>query len=72
MQDNDVVIIGGARTAIGTFGGALRDVPAKQLGATAIREAISRAGLETRDIDEVIIGSVGQVGEDAYIARTAD
>jgi acetyl-CoA C-acetyltransferase len=71
MQDNDVVIVSGARTAIGTFGGAFRDVPARDLAATVIREAIRRAGLEPSDVDEVILGCVGQVGADAYIARTA-
>src|SRR6266702_3702418 len=71
MRDDDVVIVAGARTAIGTFGGAFRDVGARELGATVIREAIARAGLDPVDVDEVILGCVTQVGEDAYIARTA-
>jgi acetyl-CoA C-acetyltransferase len=71
MQDIDVVVVSGARTAIGTFGGVFRDVPARQLAATAIREAVARAGLEPSDVDEVIIGCVSQIGEDSYIARTA-
>ena len=71
MQDNDVVVISGARTAIGTFGGAFRDVPARDLAAAAIREAISRAGLEPEAIDEVVLGCVTQVGEDSYIGRAA-
>ena len=71
MQDNDVVIISGARTAIGTFGGTFRDIPARDLAATAIRAAVERAGLLPGAIDEVILGCVGQVGEDVYIARTA-
>src|SRR5262245_39599917 len=71
MQDNDVVIVSGARTAIGTFGGAFRDVPARDLAAAAIRSALERAGLAPGDVDEVILGCVGQIGEDAYIARTA-
>ena len=71
MQDNDVVIVSAARTAVGTFGGAFRDTPARELAATAIREAIARAGLQPADVDEVILGCVGQVGADAYIARTS-
>jgi acetyl-CoA C-acetyltransferase len=71
MQDNDVVIVGGARTAVGTFGGAFKDVPARELAATAIAAAIERAGLQPETVDEVILGCVGQNGQDAYIARTA-
>src|SRR5919202_5411962 len=71
MQDNDVVIVGGARTAVGTFGGAFKDVPARELAATAIAAAMERAGLQPETVDEVILGCVGQNGQDAYIARTA-
>jgi acetyl-CoA C-acetyltransferase len=71
MQDNDVVLISGTRTAIGTFGGAFKDVPARDLAAAAIREAIDRAGLEPAAIDEVVLGCVTQVGEDSYIGRTS-
>ena len=71
MQDQDVVIISGARTAIGTFGGAFRDVSARDLAATAIREAIDRAGLQPEEIEEVVLGCVGQIGENAYVARSA-
>ena len=71
MQDRDVVVVSGARTPIGTFGGAFRDVPARELAATAIRAAIARAGLQPQDVDEVIVGCVSQIGEDAYIARTS-
>src|SRR5688572_17941285 len=71
MRDEDIVIVGAARTAIGTFGGAFRDVSARDLGATAIREALLRSGLQPNDVDEAIMGCVGQVGRDAYIARTA-
>src|SRR6476660_2298296 len=71
MQDSEVVVVSGARTAIGTFGGAFRDVPARELAAAAIREAIERAGLAPGDVDEVILGCVAQIGEDAYIARTS-
>ena len=64
-----VLIIEGARTPIGSFGGALKDVPAHELGATATRAALERAGVSAQDIDEVVMGCIGQVGADAYIAR---
>jgi acetyl-CoA C-acetyltransferase len=71
MQDQDVVIVSGARTAIGTFGGAFREVTARDLAAAAIREAVSRSGLRPDEIEEVVLGCVGQIGENAYVARTA-
>lgn len=67
----DVVILSGVRTAIGTLGGALSETPASDLGAAVIREAVRRAGLEPAQIDQVILGCVGQVAEDGYIARVA-
>ncbi|MEL7566842.1 MAG: acetyl-CoA C-acetyltransferase [Dehalobacterium sp.] len=57
-----VVIASGVRTAIGKFGGALKDIRATDLGAIVIKEAISRAGLTPEQIDEVIMGNVLQAG----------
>ena len=69
-QNGDpVVLLNGARTAIGSFGGALKDVDAHVLGATAIGAAVERAGLEPTDVDEVVMGQIGQIGPDAYNAR---
>lgn len=65
----EVVIVGGARTAIGTMGGAIKDVHAADLGAIAIKEALKRAGVSAELVDEVIMGCVGQVAENAFIAR---
>ncbi len=67
----DVVIVSGARTAIGSFGGALKDIKASDLGAIAIREAVKRSGIAAPQVDEVVMGCVGQVAEDAFIARVA-
>ena len=67
----DIVIVSGARTAIGTLGGALSETPASDLGAHVIRAAVERAGLSPEQIDQVILGCVGQVAEDGYIARHA-
>jgi len=70
MNSTDpIVFIEGARTPVGSFAGAYADVPAHELGATAVTEAVSRAGLLPQDVDEFIIGNVGQVGPDAFIAR---
>ncbi|MDR7188227.1 acetyl-CoA C-acetyltransferase [Microbacterium sp. BE35] len=64
-----VVIVDGARTPVGGFGGSLKDVPAHELGAIAVGAAIERAGVVGHNVDEVIMGCVGQVGKDAYNAR---
>ena len=70
MQNDDpVALVGGVRTAIGRFGGALKDVEAADLGAACIREVIARVGVEAGEVDEVVMGQVGQVGPDAYNAR---
>lgn len=64
-----IVILDGARTPVGSFGGAFKDVPGFELGATASREALKRADVAAEDIDEVVMGCIGQVGPDAYNAR---
>lgn len=64
-----IVIIDGARTAIGSFGGVFKDVPGYELGGVAVRAALSRANIEDTDVDELIMGCIGQVGADAYNAR---
>src|SRR5690606_37310302 len=65
----DVVIVDGVRTAIGTFGGSLRDVHPGDMGAAVIKEALRRSQVEPEQVEDVIMGCVGQVGENAYIAR---
>ncbi|MCE5296512.1 MAG: acetyl-CoA C-acetyltransferase [Euryarchaeota archaeon] len=67
----DVVILSAARTAIGKFGGSLKDAPAVELGAIAIKEAVKRAGLEPKDIGECIMGNVLQAGLGQNPARQA-
>ncbi|MER6404200.1 thiolase family protein [Streptomyces viridosporus] len=64
-----ILIVEGARTPIGSFGGAFKDVPAHELGGAAARAALERAGVEPQDIGEVVMGCIGQVGPDAYNAR---
>jgi len=66
---NKTVIVEGARTPIGSYGGAFKTVPGYQLGAVATREALNRSNVAAQDIEEVIMGCIGQVGPDAYNAR---
>jgi acetyl-CoA C-acetyltransferase len=65
----DIVVLDGARTAIGSFNGSLMDFPVTDLGAIAIEEALKRANVEKSAVDEVVMGCVGQVAEDAFMAR---
>jgi acetyl-CoA C-acetyltransferase len=65
------VIVAGARTPFGKFGGAFKDVPAKTLGAHAIREALARAGVKGSEVDYVIMGQVLQAGAGQITARQA-
>jgi acetyl-CoA C-acetyltransferase len=65
------VIVAGARTPIGKFGGGFRDLPAVELGAAAIREALSRAGVAGEQLDYVLMGQVLQAGAGQITARQA-
>ena len=67
----DIVIVSGARTAQGKFAGALKSFSAQQLGSIAIKEAIKRAGLEPKDVNEVIMGNVVSAGLNQNVARQA-
>jgi acetyl-CoA C-acetyltransferase len=71
MADRDVVICAPVRTAIGTFGGTLKDMPAAELGAVAIRAAVARAGLDPARVDGVVMGNVIQAGNRMNPARQA-
>lgn len=63
---NDIVIVSGVRTAVGSFGGSLKDISAQDLGALVIKEAVTRAGISPEAVDEVIIGQVGQIAEEGF------
>jgi len=71
MSKNHVVICHPVRTAIGTYGGSLKDVPAPDLGAAAIRETLKRSGLAAERIDAVVMGNVIQAGVKMNPARQA-
>ena len=69
---SDIVILGAARTAIGTFGGSLAAIPPIALAATAAREAITRAGVEGDQIGHVVFGHViNTEPRDIYLSRVA-
>lgn len=64
-----IVVIDGARTPIGSFGGALSSVPAHELGAAAVTAALARSDVSVDEPGEVVMGCIGQVGPDAFNAR---
>ena len=72
MSTREVVVVSGARTAIGDYGGSLKDMPATKLGAIAIREAVARAKVDPAAIGHVVMGSVihGEA-RDMYLSRVA-
>ena len=65
----DVVIAAAARTPIGSFGGTLKSTTAVTLGATAVKEAIKRAGIKPEQVDEVVMGCVLQAGLGQNVTR---
>ena len=67
----DVVLIGAVRTAIGKFGGSLADIPAAELGAIVIKEALNRSGVKAEQVDQVIMGHVLQSCQGQNTARQA-
>ena len=71
-SQREVVILSGVRTAIGTFGGSLKDQPPSELAAQVVREAIARAGVEASEIEHVVFGHViNTEPHDMYLARVA-
>ena len=68
----DVVVVSAVRTAIGTFGGSLKDVPPTELGTTVVREALSRAQVNGADVGHVVFGHVVNTEpKDMYLSRVA-
>jgi acetyl-CoA C-acetyltransferase len=72
MSNREVVVVSGTRTAIGDYGGALKDLAATRLGAAAIKEAVARAKVDPASVGHVVMGSVihGEA-RDMYLARVA-
>ncbi len=72
MTSRDVFVVSTARTAIGTFGGSLKDVPNTQLATTAVKAAIARAGIAADAVGHVVMGNVIPTDtKDAYLSRVA-
>lgn len=65
----EAVIVSAVRSPIGSFGGSLKNVPARELGAICIREALNRAGVDPALVDEVVMGNVLQAGLGQNVAR---
>ena len=65
----EVVLAGAVRTAIGSFGGSLANVPVVDLGTIVIKEALNRAGVKPEDVDEVLMGCVLQAAQGQSVAR---
>ena len=72
ISQADIVVVGFARTAIGSFGGALKDVPNAQLATTAVRAALQRSGADPAAVGHVVMGTVIPTEpRDAYLGRIA-
>ncbi len=69
MSDREVVIVNGARTAIGRFGGAIRDLTVIDIGMVAVKGALEKSGLKPEQVNEVIIGHARQAGNGPNPAR---
>ncbi len=69
MEEKNAVILSGYRTAIGKFGGSLKDVSASDLGSETIKKNLEKINIDPKKIDEVLIGCVGQIAENALISR---
>jgi acetyl-CoA C-acetyltransferase len=72
MNSREVVVVSAVRTAIGTFGGSLKDVPPTELGALVVRESLARANVEGKDVGHVVFGHVVNTEpKDMYLSRVA-
>lgn len=71
MELRDIVAVGCARTPMGSFGGTLRDMPVYEVGRFAMQEAVRRAGIEAKEIEEVFFGNTRQAGHGPNPARSA-
>lgn len=72
MSDREVVILSAVRTAVGKYGGALKDIPPSELAAIVTREAVRRSGLAPTDIGALVFGNVIHTdSKDMYLARVA-
>ncbi|MGH7660626.1 MAG: acetyl-CoA C-acyltransferase family protein [Vulcanimicrobiaceae bacterium] len=72
MAERNVVVVSAARTAIGTYGGSLKDVAPTELGAIVVREAVKRAGIDAAQVEHVVFGNVIHTdAKDMYLSRVS-
>src|SRR5207237_9134396 len=72
MAQQEVVVLSGVRTAIGSYGGSLKDKPPTELGAAVVREAVKRATIKPEEVGHVVFGNVVHTDtHDMYLARVA-
>lgn len=72
MTQREIYVVGCARTAIGTYGGSLKDIPLSQLGTTAVSAALARSGVDPKEVGHVVMGNVVPTEpRDAYLSRVA-
>ena len=65
----EVYVVNCCRTAVGSFGGSLKDTPATELGAVVVKEALNRAGVKPEQVDEVMFGNVLTAAQGQNVAR---
>ena len=71
-MSREVVVVSGVRTAIGTYGGSLKDIPTVDLAAQVVRESLARAGVDGKDVGHVVFGHVVNTEpRDMYLSRVA-
>lgn len=68
---NNIVIVSGSRTGIGSYGGSLKQFQVTDLGGIVIKAAVEGAGIKSEEVDEVVMGCVGQAAENAFMARVS-
>lgn len=69
MNLKECVIVSAVRTPVASFGGSLKGLTAIDMGAMVVKEAVRRAGIQPSDVGEVIVGQVGQIAENGFVAR---
>ena len=68
----DLYVVNCCRTAIGSFGGSLKNTPAAELGAIVVKEALNRAGVKPENVDEVMFGCILTAAQGQNVARQVD
>jgi acetyl-CoA C-acetyltransferase len=71
-MNREILVLSGVRTAIGGYGGSLKDTPPSEMAATCVREAVTRSGIDVKDVGHIVFGNVIHTdAHDHYIARVA-